>query len=99
MLTEIKSKPSVILFPEADPPRLELNRLLAAAVVNRQFCQLLLNDPAAALAEGYLGEAFRLAEEERRLLLALRAESLPELAQQLLDALHTVLLPQGALRS
>jgi len=59
-----------------------LNKLFAAAVVNHQFCQLLLNQPEAALQQGYLGDVFNLTPEEQALIISIRAKSLPELAQQ-----------------
>ncbi|HNK62991.1 MAG TPA: hypothetical protein PKL78_08055 [Anaerolineales bacterium] len=60
-----------------------LSRVFAAAVVNRQFCQFLLQDPAHALQNGYMGETFQLSDEERVLLVSIRAESLPDLARKL----------------
>jgi len=60
-----------------------LSRVFAAAVVNRQFCQMLLQDPAHALQNGYMGETFPLSDEERGLLVSIRAESLPDLARKL----------------
>lgn len=59
-----------------------LSRIFAAAVVNRQFCELLLRDPHEALEKGYLGETFALSKEERDLLVSIRAHSLPDLARQ-----------------
>jgi hypothetical protein len=59
-----------------------LSRIFAAAVVNRQFCELLLRDPHEALKKGYLGETFSLSKEERDLLVSIRAQSLSDLAQQ-----------------
>ncbi len=32
-----------------------LSRMFAAAIVNQQFCSLLLNNPNEALRKGYLG--------------------------------------------
>ena len=60
-----------------------LNRVIAAAVVNRQFCDMLLKDPRAALQKGYLGETFTITAEERALIVSIRAESLSDLAKQL----------------
>jgi hypothetical protein len=57
--------------------------LIAVAVSNRHFRQLLLTDPGKALATGYRGETFALSEEERSWVLAVRASSLQEFAQQL----------------
>ena len=65
----------------------ELSRLLAAAVVNTQFNTLLLDNPETALANGYLGESFQLTEEERALLVSIRAGTLIEMAKQLSGAL------------
>ena len=66
---------------------LEINRLLAAAVVNQQFCNLLLEDPALALASGYQGETFTFDNEERDLIQSIRAGSLADLANQLVRTL------------
>ncbi|HEX7972769.1 MAG TPA: hypothetical protein VF498_00030 [Anaerolineales bacterium] len=63
----------------------EISRLLTAAVVNQKFRKLLLNSPAAALASGYNGEPFRLATEEKNLVLSIRAQSLADFARQLAD--------------
>jgi hypothetical protein len=61
----------------------EVSRLLTAAVVNKNFCNLLLSNPASALAAGYNGEDFRLAAEDKKLILSIQAESLAEFALQL----------------
>ena len=37
----------------------EMSRLLTAALVDRQFCDLLLTRPDLALANGYEGEPFQ----------------------------------------
>ena len=59
-----------------------LSRVFAAAVVNRQFCDLLLRDPHEALQKGYLGETFPLSKEERDLIVSINARSLSDLARQ-----------------
>lgn len=64
-----------------------LNKLFAAAVVNNQFCQLLLDQPELALQQGYFGDSFDLSLEEHALLISVRAESLPDLARQVTKAL------------
>jgi hypothetical protein len=66
----------------------EISRVLAAAVVNHQFRQQLLNDPAMALDNGYLGEAFMLTEEQRSTIVSIRAENLSDLANQLTIAMN-----------
>ena len=61
----------------------EINRLLAAAVVSRQFRNLLLTNPAQAILTGYAGEHFSLSGEEYDLVLSAHGSTLPEFAQQL----------------
>jgi hypothetical protein len=56
----------------------EMNRLLAAAVVSRQFCNLLLTNPARAIEEGFAGERFNLSNDEQSFILSLHASSLKE---------------------
>jgi hypothetical protein len=60
-----------------------LSQVFAAAVVNQQFCDMLLHDPSKALQRGYLGEAFSLSEEEQDLITSIRAQSLTDLAKQI----------------
>ena len=65
-----------------------MSKLFEAAVVNRQFCQLLLSQPEAALQQGYLGNSFNLSTEEQALIVSIQANSLPELAQQIATVLE-----------
>lgn len=65
-----------------------VSRIFAAAVVNRQFCQMLLQDPSTALQRGYLGEAFALSKEEMDAILSIRADTLTDFAKQLNKALR-----------
>jgi hypothetical protein len=67
---------------------LELSRLMAAATVNPVFARLLLDDPEAALKQGYQDEIFLFSEEECALLLSIRADSLAHLAQILVCTLN-----------
>ena len=75
--------PISLLIRGQSDDRLELSRLLAAAVVNQQFCHLLLEDPEQALNNGFQGESFLFTEEERDLILSIRTDSLADLANQL----------------
>jgi len=77
----------VIISVQARGPHPEVTRLLAAAVVNRQFRQLLLSDPIQALDIGYQGEKFIFTRNERDLIYSIHAKSLPELARQLISSL------------
>lgn len=61
----------------------EFSRIIAAAVINKRFCSLLLNNPAQALSSGYGGETFHLQAKEREKLSAIQASSLSEFAAEL----------------
>jgi hypothetical protein len=63
----------------------EINRLLAAAVVSRKFCALLLSDPHQAIAQGYEGEQFLLSPDEYQLVLSARGSTLQEFARLLCE--------------
>ena len=80
---------SVLPLRVAETPRnlVGLSKLFEAAVLNRQFCQLLLNQPEAALRQGYLGNSFNLTLEEQSLIISIQPKSLPDLAQQVTTAL------------
>jgi hypothetical protein len=65
-----------------------LNSVFAAAVVNRAFSEMLLKDPEAALQQGYLGKGFALSQEETAVILSASANSLSELAQQVILTLR-----------
>lgn len=66
-----------------------LSRVFAAAVVSRQFCDMLLQDPSIAIQKGYLGESFSLSKEEQDLIVSIRAKSLSDLAKQVNRTLHS----------
>ena len=61
-----------------------ISRLLAAAVINQSFCDLLLAHPTQALDQGYCGEEFALNGNERNLILSIQAKDLSDFALQIL---------------
>ena len=67
-----------------------LSRVFSAAVVDKQFCDLLLKNPEVALSKGYLGEIFSLSREEWDLIISIRAASLPDLARQVNRSLNNI---------
>lgn len=67
-----------------------LHRLFAAAVVSNQFCETLLREPEAALANGYLGQSFTLSDKERIIIQSVRATNLTDFAQKVNQALKTI---------
>jgi hypothetical protein len=87
MLTtqELKFAVPLMVSPSQED-NLEISRLLAAAVVNPSFCDQLLVDPQLAIDKGYQGETFLLSDAVRFTLQSIRASSLAELAQQIVQA-------------
>jgi hypothetical protein len=85
-----------ITVKRARVERAEVNRLLAAALISRQFCNLLLKDPARALQQGFAGEHFRLSNDEQDFILSVRAGSLQEFVADVCEHLsvrYTVAQP------
>ncbi len=63
-----------------------LNSVFAAAVVNQDFRETLLQNPEAALDQGSLGKGFSLSQNETSLILSINASSLADLARQIILA-------------
>jgi len=62
--------------------KLEMGLLINAALVDQEFCSLLLNDPSAALERGFYGRRFRLSPRERQFVLTVKATSLTNFAAE-----------------
>lgn len=95
--------PVCSLFQAVSDPlpadHLEIQRLVAAAAISKPFCRLLLDEPEQALQAGFQGESFLLTNEERALVVSIRARSLPEFALALArtcDSAPKERLPQPA---
>jgi len=86
-ISTLQTSPSVIISVRTRVSHSEVNRLLAAAVVNKKFRQLLLNDPVRALETGYQGEKFTFSRGDHDLIVSIQAKSLAELAGQLISCL------------
>lgn len=84
MFTQIHKPINTPILQPSINEHLEVNRLLATAVVDRQFREQLLNEPEAALDNGYLDTPFLLSSEDRAMILSIQADSLQELARRLL---------------
>jgi hypothetical protein len=74
-----------VLDPVAD--RTNINRLLAAAVINAGFRNMLLSNPRMVLQTGFADEQFALSAQAEELLVSIHAASLKEFAQQLCEKL------------
>lgn len=83
MIAPIMYQPSVKVSNSRSIQSSALSRLFAAAVVNQQFCEMLLNNPQEALRRGYLGEIFMLTKAECELIVSIRARSLADLAREI----------------
>lgn len=85
---ELSRKQKTLEIGRSESPRCSdgLNRLLCAAVVNENFCRMLLASPVAAMREGYQGYQFDLDEREVNALAAIRSVSLDDFARQLISA-------------
>ena len=90
MYTADTQTASSLGFPKPSAQRKGLHRLFAAAVVSNQFRETLLREPAAALANGYLGQPYSLSDQEKVIIQSVRAKNLADLAQQVNQALKTV---------
>ena len=60
-----------------------LNQLLCAAVVNNNFRETLLRNPAQAIATGYLGHSFSLTPDERDFVVDIKAQKFEDFAGQI----------------
>lgn len=87
MIAPIMYQPSVKVRDPMSIQSAALSRLFAAAVVNQQFCEMLLTNPQEALRKGYLGETFMLTKAERELIISIRARSLADLAREINQSL------------
>jgi hypothetical protein len=65
------------------PPSSAISRLLAAAVINENFRDLLLSDPFQALAQGFQGELFHLDSKDTSLILSIQTDNLSDFALQI----------------
>lgn len=81
--TKTYQPPISVMVRGLSSDRLELSRLLAAAVVSPKFCGHLIEEPEQAIKNGFQGETFLFTDEERDLVMSIRADSLSGLAQQL----------------
>ena len=88
MQTETIQSSISLVIQDISLNRLEMSRLMAAAVVNQQFCHLLLEDPEQALDIGYQGERFIFTKQERDLILSIRSDSLADLADKLVTTMN-----------
>ena len=85
VITNIKGVSPTVYYgrPAVKPNDRELSRLITAAVINRGFRQMLLDNPKQAMELGYKGETFALDMEEQDLISSIQAGTLAEFASKL----------------
>jgi hypothetical protein len=84
-MEQVRSNATSISSPVLSPNG-ELSRLMAAAVVNRKFRDLLLANPAAALEASQGEESFNLTPDEKALIFPIQhAQSLADFASELIN--------------
>jgi len=66
----------------------EFNRLIHAAIINRQFRETLLRDPICAIENGYLGESFEFPNVMKNRIRQINVETLEEFSLQILIFLN-----------
>ena len=83
-----QTRPLITTFrpPKVRGRQSGLGYLFAAAVVNPQFRQTLLENPETALKNGYLGEVFDLSLEEQERVTSASAGSLADLAKAMTNS-------------
>jgi hypothetical protein len=74
---------NVLAIPVEEPSNeFGMSHLINAALVDKEFCKLLLTRPSDALAQGCYGETFNLPHKERQFVLSTRASSLTDFAER-----------------
>ena len=77
------------LHPAQDETVLmECGRLIHAAAVSRRFLSTLLSNPVQTIEEGYCGEKFAFTQAEKQQIRQIRASTLAEFANQLIQAVQ-----------
>jgi hypothetical protein len=65
--------------------RTEISKILSAAIINKPFRDLLLNDPGKAIEQGYHGQMFLLTNDEKNWLRSIKAGSICEFAKIIVE--------------
>ena len=71
-----------------EPVRVECERLIHAAVISRRFLDGLLTNPVKTIDEGFCGEKFAFTREEKQRIKLIRARSLADFTNQLVNAVE-----------
>lgn len=69
-----------------EPVLMECSRLIHAAVISKRFLSTLLANPIKTIEDGYCGEKFSFTREEKHHINQIRANSLSEFSNLLIQA-------------
>lgn len=75
----------------------ELGRLIHAAIINKRFCQKLLNNPVSSIEAGYCGESFHFPVEFKEMVKFVHAENLETFSAQLMQILNSLRVAEKAI--
>lgn len=78
MTTKTHTIPATRTQAQIDADMSSIRRMLAGAVINTEFCTLLLNQPLEAVAAGFGGEIFPLSAYGMEAIRGIQADSLSE---------------------
>lgn len=67
---------------------MECGRLIHAAVINRRFQSMLLANPIQSIEAGFCGEKFSFTRQEKQQIQLIRAKTLAEFSNQLMQAVR-----------
>ncbi len=87
-ITQFLSTESVVQGVVYDPNatvKAEFGRLIHAAIINRTFRENLLANPVRSIENGYCGESFQFPREFKERITLIKAGSLEEFSNQMLQ--------------
>ena len=79
-----------------DDIKAEVGRLIHAAIINRQFCKKLLNNPSLSIEMGYQGESFNIPQQYKERIQNIRARDLEEFSSLAMQAIKASAIPEMA---
>lgn len=84
----IQPTSSKIVTEPHESALMECSRLIHAAVISRRFLSTLLTNPIQSIEDGYCGEKFAFTHAEKQQIRLIRANSLAEFSNQLMQAVE-----------
>lgn len=92
LLTQIENNETNLAYLHQDSNesfQMECGRLINAAIISRRFKDSLLTNPVQSIEDGYCGEKFAFTLEEKRQIQSIRASSLADFSNQLLQVIES----------